>query len=72
MRKPKKPGESRDRNCVMILGMHRSGTSALAGVLSKLGCKIPASPMPACKSNAKEFFEFAKASDLNDEMMTSV
>jgi hypothetical protein len=29
------------RTCVLVLGMHRSGTSALARVLNLLGCDLP-------------------------------
>lgn len=59
------------RSCVLILGMHRSGTSALAGVLSMLGCDLPATPMPASKRNAKGFFESLAVRDFNDELLAS-
>jgi hypothetical protein len=51
--------------------MHRSGTSALAGILHKLGCNIPATPMPASKSNTKGFFESVKVRDFNEELLAS-
>jgi len=71
MAKPKPSDKSRDRYCVMFLGMHRSGTSALTGVLSKLGSEIPTSAMPASKSNAKGFFEFTKVRDLDGDLVAS-
>ena len=61
----------KERTCVLILGMHRSGTSALAGVLSKLGCELPASPMPESVNNAKGFFESVKVRDFNEELLAS-
>jgi hypothetical protein len=51
--------------------MHRSGTSALAGVLSKLGCELPATPMAASTSNAKGFFESVAVRDFNEEVLAS-
>lgn len=59
------------KECALILGMHRSGTSALAGVLTKLGCKAPVHEMPASKGNAKGFFESIPIRDLNDEILAS-
>ena len=34
------PGDAR-RTCLIVLGMHRSGTSALARVLNLLGASLP-------------------------------
>ena len=39
------------RTCLFVLGMHRSGTSALTRVLSIAGAKLPASLMDAGKGN---------------------
>ena len=59
------------RTAVLVLGMHRSGTSALAGVLSKLGCALPNALMEASPANAKGFFESTAVRDLNDEILAS-
>lgn len=45
------------RKVVLILGMHRSGTSALSELLIALGCDGPATPMPAADENPRGFFE---------------
>lgn len=45
------------RRAIIVLGMHRSGTSALAGVLGLLGIKLPARLMPASPQNPKGYFE---------------
>jgi len=71
MSKAKNPARTETRTCVLILGMHRSGTSALAGALSKLGCELPAHAMVASKSNPKGFFESTRVRDFNDELLAS-
>ncbi len=48
---------SHKRKAVLILGMHRSGTSALSELLIALGCDAPATPMPAAEENPRGFFE---------------
>lgn len=62
---------SQPRTCVLVMGMHRSGTSALTGVLNQLGCELPRNLMPVSKSNAKGFFEGTAIRDFNDEILAS-
>lgn len=45
------------RKAIVVLGMHRSGTSALSELLVALGCSTPATPMPPAKENSRGFFE---------------
>jgi hypothetical protein len=59
------------RTCVFVLGMHRSGTSALAGLLTRLGCKAPVHQMAASRANPKGFFESTDIRDFNDELLES-
>jgi len=56
---------------VMVLGMHRSGTSALAGTLARLGCATPATLMPANAGNPRGYFESKALMELNDEILAS-
>jgi len=42
---------------VFILGMHRSGTSALAGMLAEAGFAAPSDLMPATTANPKGYWE---------------
>jgi hypothetical protein len=42
---------------VLVLGMHRSGTSALAGVLVRLGLEAPRTLMPPNEANPLGFWE---------------
>lgn len=47
-----------NRRIVLVLGMHRSGTSAMAGVLNLLGAEMPGELLPAAEdNNQKGFFE---------------
>lgn len=51
-----------------ILGMHRSGTSALGGVLNIMGLDFGANLMPATEMNPKGYFENIKAFNLNEKI----
>lgn len=57
---------------VIVLGMHRSGTSSLAGMLDGLGCRGPATPMQANERNAAGYFESMPVFRLNDEILTAL
>ncbi len=56
---------------LLVLGMHRSGTSSLAGTLVKLGAKAPNTPLPASSDNERGFFESLPIMQLNDEILAS-
>ncbi|MDP0928012.1 hypothetical protein Q0601_12575 [Paracoccus onubensis] len=60
-----------DRTAVVVLGMHRSGTSALSGVLNILGCEGPATLMAPNESNEKGYFESGKFYRLHTELFAS-
>lgn len=47
------------RQAIVILGMHRSGTSALGGALNLLGVSAPKTLMPATDANPKGHWESA-------------
>ncbi|MCX5946795.1 MAG: hypothetical protein NTY67_00910 [Cyanobacteria bacterium] len=55
--------------CMLVLGMHRSGTSALAGCLKIMGCETPANAMDPHESNKKGFFESHLICQLNNEIL---
>lgn len=57
---------------VIVLGMHRSGTSSLAGMLDGLGCRGPATLMPASKTNAAGYYESLPVSQLNDAILAAL
>lgn len=58
-------------DALLVLGMHRSGTSTVAGVLSKLGAVAPRNLMAANSTNPKGFFESSTVMALNDEILES-
>lgn len=57
------------RRCLLVLGMHRSGTSALAGLLARAGAIPPATPMAPHASNPRGFFESVPVRDFNDALL---
>jgi hypothetical protein len=61
------------RRAVLVLGMHRSGTSALAGVINALGVAVPKKTLMGGDNwNQRGFFEsYAVAGGLN-ELLASV
>ncbi|WP_185858937.1 sulfotransferase domain-containing protein [Vreelandella nanhaiensis] len=54
------------KTCVLILGMHRSGTSAVTGALEKLGVSLPQDLWPAQDDNPKGFFEGRRVIEINE------
>lgn len=59
------------RTCVVIAGMHRSGTSALARVLNCLGCDLPKNLLGANPTNPTGHWESQVLVTLNDEILES-
>ncbi|HTT88614.1 MAG TPA: sulfotransferase [Acidimicrobiales bacterium] len=59
---------------VVILGMHRSGTSAVAGFLAKAGffAGEEADLLAAAEDNPRGFFERVDVNDLNDNLLARV
>ena len=54
------------RTCLIILGMHRSGTSALGGVLEELGIRMGKVMLKPTVDNPKGYFENKRVADFND------
>ncbi|TGQ66724.1 hypothetical protein EN829_018920 [Mesorhizobium sp. M00.F.Ca.ET.186.01.1.1] len=59
------------RKAILVLGMHRSGTSALAGTLAALGSAHPTKPLPADRNNPKGYWESAPLNSANDELLAA-
>jgi GT2 family glycosyltransferase/glycosyltransferase involved in cell wall biosynthesis len=55
---------------IVVLGMHRSGTSAIANALGCMGVSLGDDLLPAGKDNPKGFFEDKAINDLNIEMLS--
>ncbi len=56
---------------VLVLGMHRSGTSALAGALASMGFDVGPDDdvMPADVDNVDGYFELLSVVDANDDLL---
>jgi hypothetical protein len=57
------------RQAVLVLGMHRSGTSALGGVLAGLGVQPPRTPVGATGHNPRGYFESAELVRFHDRLL---
>src|SRR5271165_4690621 len=63
--------ESSTRTAVLVLGMHRSGTSSVAGALIRLGGAPPLNLIPPEWDNPKGFWESSVLMALNDEILAA-
>ena len=59
------------RTCILIAGMHRSGTSALSRVIGLLGGAHPKNLMSAAPTNKTGHWESEPLSIFHDELLTS-
>jgi hypothetical protein len=59
------------RKGILVLGMHRSGTSALTRVLHLLGCQLPKQVMSGGIGNELGHWESAPIASFNDEVLAS-
>lgn len=59
------------RDAFVVLGMHRSGTSALAGTLAKLGARPPLTMGAAAADNPRGFWEPRPIAELDDEILAA-
>jgi hypothetical protein len=60
---------SASRRAILILGMHRSGTSALTRVLNLRGAALPAAVLPANDANVAGYWEPAAIVSLHDRLL---
>ena len=59
------------KQAIVIAGMHRSGTSALARLLIGLGCDTPKTLLEGDVHNAEGYWESKKIVALNDALLSS-
>ena len=67
---PDRPRRSR-RKAILVLGMHRSGTSMLAGTIAALGSARPKKPLRADRNNPRGYWESTPLNFANDELLTA-
>jgi hypothetical protein len=63
---------SNQRQAVIILGMHRGGTSALAGAVTRLGLHPPNTPLPPTPDNPTGYFESKYIVSANQHILAAV
>ena len=56
---------------LVVLGMHRSGTSSVAGALTRLGGAAPLNLLPPAEDNPTGFWESTVLVTLNDEILAA-
>jgi hypothetical protein len=59
------------RRLILVLGVYRSGTSLLAGILGQLGCHIPQPEVQADETNPKGFGEPRWVVDFHERLMVA-
>ncbi len=59
------------RRVVLVLGMHRSGTSALARALHVLGLGLPPNLLPAAPDNTGGYFESQDLTRLDEQILAA-
>ena len=60
---------SAERAAIIVLGMHRSGTSALTWLLGQLGAKLPDDAIDAHADNARGYFESVGLVRADDQVL---
>jgi hypothetical protein len=63
------PDPTGRRRIVVLLGMHRAGTSVTMNVLNALGVPLSDDLMPATNHNAKGYFESLEISQVHDDIL---
>jgi hypothetical protein len=59
------------KTALVVLGMHRSGTSSVAGALALLGARAPQTLMRPAEDNPKGFWESEVLAGLNDRLLAA-
>lgn len=57
------------KRAILVLGMHRSGTSALTRIINLMGATGPRTLLPATSDNARGYWESAVLTELNEEIL---
>ncbi len=57
---------------ILVLGMHRSGTSAVTRILNLLGAELPTDLMPPRDDNELGFWESSELKSIHDKLLAHV
>ena len=66
------PTRTRGKSIIVVLGMHRSGTSAITRALTVLGVELGEHLLPAAPNNEKGFFEDTGVNAINMDLYRSL
>lgn len=69
---PPSASDASARRVVVVLGMHRSGTSAVAGCLARLGVDLGPRLMPATEDNPRGYYEHIDLVNLHDRLLLAL
>ena len=61
-----------EASAILVLGMHRSGTSATTRVLNLLGAELGSNLLEAQADNTKGFWEHARAVQIHEELLAAL
>jgi hypothetical protein len=67
-----KTASSSQRQAILVLGMHRSGTSAISGAISALGVAGPKTLASPNEWNPRGYFESPRIFAAHDELLASI
>ena len=60
----------KNKQVILVVGMHRSGTSGLTGILNKFGADVPLAPNTRISAdNPKGHWEHTEANRINDDVL---
>lgn len=57
---------------LLVVGMHRSGTSAITRILSLCGAQLPGHLMPSSDRNPRGYYESQRIYDLHEELLVEL
>jgi hypothetical protein len=57
------------KKCIVVLGMHRSGTSMISGILQLAGWSLGKDLLPPLEDNPKGFFENSRITFFNEKLL---
>ncbi len=63
------PSANGERRCVLVLGMHRGGTSVVTRIISLLGADLPQSLMRSKEDNPRGYWESSELTRLHDQLL---
>jgi hypothetical protein len=70
--RPDPPQPSALKRGLLVVGMHRSGTSAITRILSLCGAQLPDHLMPSSEHNPRGYYESQRIYDLHEELLAEL